>query len=355
MISTVIPKAEEYLHHNLNLLIIGKHGTGKTESVLQLAEAHNLNMKYYSCSTLDPYTDLVGVPVPHTDTSGKEYLKMIRPLDIDEAEFIFFDEFNRADRKTHNAIFEIIQFRTINGEPLPKLRCCWAAMNPPELDYQVEDIDQALIDRFDLFVTIDPQPSIAYMSKFMDPAIAEALHTWWSEKHEHRNGEYYISPRRLMKMGILYQKTNMVRAGLPPWGDYDLAKLTQKLRAAKGEADIVQGGLGSGASSEFGYTPQAMKQHREELISYLQQHPNELETHKAVLRGLDGVTATRLVYDYANVLQAIAPASLAESFILGLRPSKRSKLQDLLRTLARDAPERAQEFEALTTTVNRLQ
>lgn len=354
MISTVIPKAEEYLHHNLNLLIIGRHGTGKTESVMQLAEAHNLNMKYYSCSTLDPYTDLVGVPVPHTDKEGKEYLKMIRPQDIDQAEFIFFDEFNRADRKTHNAIFEIVQFRTINGESLPNLRCCWAAMNPPELDYQVEDIDQALIDRFDLFITIEPQPSISYMSRFMDPAIAEALHSWWSERPEHSTGEYYISPRRLMKMGILYQKTNMVRAGLPPWGDYDLAKLTQKLREAKGETVERRGSMGDGATAEFVYTPQEMKQRRDELVQYLHQRPNELETHKAVLRGLEGVTATRLVYDYADILQAIVPTSLVEAFVLGLRPSKRSKLQDLLKGRIDNAPEQASQLDTLTTILARL-
>ena len=110
----LIPNARNLLDNGFSVMLIGRHGTGKTTSVNQLASDAKLKVKYYSCSTLDPYTDLVGVPEPVDDGVGGRRLNMVRPRDIDEADFVFFDEFNRADRQTLNAIFEIIQFHSIN-------------------------------------------------------------------------------------------------------------------------------------------------------------------------------------------------------------------------------------------------
>lgn len=332
--ATLVPKAEQYLDNELNVMLIGLHGVGKTEEILRLVRDRGLKLKYYSCATLDPYTDLVGVPVPMKDeNSGLEYLKMVRPRDIDDAEFIFFDEFNRADSKVHNAIFEIIQFGTINGEPLPNLKCCWAAMNPPGEDYQVEELDPALIDRFDVFIEVNPAPSVAYMSSEggLPKPIAQALFTWWRDQNAARRGlEHYISPRRLMKIGKVYMATNDADKAIPKWITCDRSKLKVLLNRAEEDMKPKTGGASAqttgGANPNFVYEDGWMKSHANTVAQYLENNQNDLDTHKAVLDVLERRHAPRLAADYAEVLNALKPG-LLEGFVGDLNAGR----LDLLR------------------------
>ena len=363
---SLIPQADSYLDAGFNVLLIGLHGTGKTQSIMDLCAERGLNMKYYSCSTLDPYTDLVGVPVPkqfcpecnvyfdqNTDVCSEGHtteaaLKMVRPREVDEAEFIFFDEFNRADPKTLNAIFEIIQFKSINGEPLKNLKCCWAAMNPPEEQYQVEEVDPALLDRFDLYIPIDPHPSPEYMAQFMNPKVASALVMWWTDhgkqvrqrqakvttaKNQSAGNSRmdYISPRRLLKIGLVWEATKnskSVKAALPTQGQFDTGKLIELLKAAeKGPASKDNPTMGDSATSEFTYTPAWFMMNRKKVTDWLTANPNALETHKRVLDTLSqGVGGQPLVEKYGDILNACQP-SLLEGFFTGMPEIKRSQMR----------------------------
>lgn len=243
-VADLIPNQKMYFDNCMNVLLIGPHGTGKTYSIQAFCDKHNIKMKYFSCSTLDPYTDLVGIPVPKVDANGRDFLKMIREHDIDDAEFIFFDEFNRADSQTMNAVFEIIQFGTINGEALPNLKCCWAAMNPSDGDYTVSESDPALLDRFHAYIKMEPKPSVAYLKQFMDLKVAKSLVRWWNN-HETKQKNmklkkermHYISPRRLEMLGktwMLSKSGSAILRCLPPNGDFDHAKLIDMLETASG-------------------------------------------------------------------------------------------------------------------------
>jgi hypothetical protein len=341
----LVPKAESYLDNELNVMLIGLHGVGKTEEILRLVRERGLKLKYYSCATLDPYTDLVGVPVPMKDeASGLEYLKMVRPRDIDDAEFIFFDEFNRADSKIHNAIFEIIQFGTINGEPLPNLKCCWAAMNPPGEDYQVEELDPALIDRFDVFVEVAPAPSVAYMSTEggLPKPVAMALFTWWRDQNAARRGiEHYLSPRRLMKIGKVYMATGDADKAIPKWVTCDRSKLKVLLGRAEEDMKAKSAAPGAttapstgGANPAFTYDDGWMKQHALTVAKYLEDNQNDLDTHKAVLNVLERRHAPRLAQDYAEVLDTLKPG-LLEGFIGDLNAGR----LDLLKKKISELPD----------------
>lgn len=327
---SMIPKAKKYLEEELNVLLVGLHGVGKTEEILAHVKELGIRMKYYSCSTLDPYTDLVGVPIPEKDErTGQEYLKMVRPRDIDEADFIFFDEFNRADPKVHNAIFEIIQFGSINGEPLPNLKCVWAAMNPPGDDYKVEDLDPALVDRFDVFVEVNPAPSVQYMTNEggLPKAIAQALFTWWRDHNNARRGlENYISPRRLMKIGKVYQVTGDADKAIPKWINADRGKLKVLLQRAeedlkRSRGEKVESSASGGANPNFTYDDEWMKDHSQVVAKFLTENPDDLETHKAVLEVMERRHAPRLAQDYAEMLDALKP-SLLEGFVAEMNPGR---------------------------------
>lgn len=332
--TNLIPMADTYLENNLNILLIGLHGTGKTQSILDLAKTKNIKVKYYSCATLDPFTDLVGVPVPRMGKDGKEVLEMVRPREIDDAELIFFDEFNRADAKTTNAVFEIIQFKSINGEPLPNLRCCWAAINPPDKTYDVEELDPALMDRFDAFIEIKPKPSVQYMiSRGIKKEIASAVKSWWDEQNrKKRSFEDYISPRRLEKIAFIYQATGnqqAVKYALPPGGNFDVQKLIDNLEIATGKktSDFV-GNFGSKPSDKLQYTTGWLHVHRKEAIEFLRDNPSDLETHRRVMSTIEKAPlgADTIVNSYSGILDALNPA-LVEAFINSLSSAKRSQIR----------------------------
>jgi hypothetical protein len=352
----MIPKADQYLDAEMNVLLIGLHGVGKTEAILSLVRENDLALKYFSCSTLDPFTDLVGVPTPRKYCDNDriwvstnenhcpmckgevhESLKMVRPREIDRAELIFFDEFNRADEKTLNAIFEIIQFRAINGEPLPHVKACWAAMNPPDGDYKVSDLDPALVDRFDVFLDIQAKPSVNYMAQYLPKPIAQALYSWWGEHNTGRRGlENYISPRRLMKIGQVYMATGDFRPAIPRWIVCDRNKLGQLIK--KAEVDVEKlagqhtGKLGEGPNPRFTYEAQYLADHSLTISKYLKDNRDDLDTHQAILKVIESKQGKTLIRDFAEVLDALKP-SLLEGWVSELNPGKYESLKDAVSEL----------------------
>jgi hypothetical protein len=328
----LIPKAGKWLDLDLNVMLIGLHGVGKTQVVLDLCKEKGLKMKYFSCATLDPYTDLVGVPVPREDGEGAEYLKMVRPREVDEAEIIFMDEFNRADPKVHNALMEIILFRTINGEPLPNLRMIWAAMNPPGQEYDVEDLDPALLDRFDVYEDVAARPSPEYLAEQgIRLPVAKALCAWWQEQNKNRREQSeMITPRRLEKMGKLYERTGDFKPAIPNWFNVDRGKLRQMLQdvEAKDKAtkkDESGKAIGKGPAKQFEYNPEYFKNEAFAVAQYLTSNPDDLETHKAAVNVVQNRHANRIVRDYGEIVDALKPAML-EALLADMAEGKFTRL-----------------------------
>lgn len=236
-----VNKVQEYMKNDLNVLISGQAGTGKTEIVLKAAENLGLKVKYYSASTLDPYTDLIGIPVPQNETRTVDFY---RPKEIDEADVVFFDEMNRADDKVLNTIFELIQFRSINGEKLPKLRCAISAINPNDGNYTVEDLDMALVDRFDTYLQSEPNIDLPYFKAKFGKDMAMAVQKWWNDYERNRtnssrsskNPMGYISPRRMDKICSTFLKIpaqTTVAETLPPDVNTSVKELYRVLNNAR--------------------------------------------------------------------------------------------------------------------------
>lgn len=206
-----VTKIKGYMSNEMNIIISGLAGTGKTTMLMAAAEQLGWKMQYYSASTLDPYTDLVGVPVPNHENKSIEYF---RPHAIDDADVVFFDETNRADVKTLNTLFELIQFRSINGEKLPNLKCVVAAINPNDGQYTVDELDPALLDRFDVYLTSEPVLDYGYFREKFGDRIARMAVDFWQEYHSNYKASItsakrpmtYISPRRMEKMIAAFLK-----------------------------------------------------------------------------------------------------------------------------------------------------
>lgn len=194
---SIYEKLETYANLKYNVLFIGGHGVGKSTKAINLAKNLDLKFKYYSSSTLDPWADLVGVPVPNRESKTIDFF---RPGILEQAEFLFFDELNRAHPKVLDAILEIIQFKSVNGVPLPNLKMVWAAMNPAGGEYNVEEIDPALFDRFHIYLYCEAEFNTEYMKTKMKPETVEVLKVWWREDLDNEQRKI-ITPRRLEYLG----------------------------------------------------------------------------------------------------------------------------------------------------------
>ena len=140
------------------LLLVGRHGTGKSFLLSRLSSALGLEHRHYNASLLS-FDDLVGYPLP--DASGA--LRYVQtPASIWGADAVVFDEISRCRPEVQNKLFSIIHERKVQGIALEKLRFRWSAMNPPPQDEAAGDytgsepLDRALADRF-AFVTEFPE------------------------------------------------------------------------------------------------------------------------------------------------------------------------------------------------------
>ena len=226
-------KLDFWIKNNQNALFIGKHGVGKTAMVKSAFERNKLRWKYFSAATMDPWVDFVGIPKETTmSIDGREvsYLKMIRPLEfaLGEVEAIFIDEFNRGPKKVRNAVLELLQFKSINGEKFPNLRMIWAAVNPDDEigSYDVERLDPAQLDRFEVHRNIEYKPDADYFRKKFGLEVADSAISWWNELDVATKD--LVSPRRLEYALNLHSVQGDLRDVLPM--ESGVSKLLQSLK-----------------------------------------------------------------------------------------------------------------------------
>lgn len=345
-IPSLIHNGRKLIEGEKNVMFIGKHGTGKTASIYQLAEEMNLNALILSCSTLDPFTDLVGVPVPRVNAAGKDYLQMVRPLALDEADIVFFDELNRARQEVRDAVLEIINNRSINGEPLPRLKACWAAINPPGEEYDVDELDPALMDRFDVFQEFKARPSVRYMSQYVPKEIAAAVIQWWQAHN--RAKMPYISPRRLMKIAEIYHLTHdytTVINTIPPGIEADSAKLWDMLKDATpdsvfadmDEEEIQNVVSGTGAKPPVTVNHMTLKfitdKQAKALKKWYKENPYEIHAHKDFTKGISKYkSAHDIVHKYGTILNNITP-NVLDGFFNQCNANKLSAIRAEMREL----------------------
>jgi len=157
------------------ILLIGEHGSAKTEIARLLAVAllEHSKTKYeptnieindynefgilpkkwtqhaiYDCSKVQ-FEELIGFPNPTTFSSG--YVNFVRsPITIWDKKIVVLDEFNRQTRRQQNSLFELIRSRTIYGRPTGA-KIVFACMNPYGME-GTEILDEALVDRMGCFI-----------------------------------------------------------------------------------------------------------------------------------------------------------------------------------------------------------
>jgi len=197
----MIPKSklDKWIEADMNVLLCGEAGVGKTYQILESWIRHGLNFKVFSAATMDPWVDFIGVP-KEVVKDGKPVLGLIRPEEWanDTVEALFIDEFNRAPKKVRNAVMELIQFKSINGHKFNNLRFVWAAINPDDSednDYDVEPLDPAQKDRFQVYYEVPYSLNLDFFTERFGGEVTEKTSIWWNNLAA--SVRKLVSPRRV--------------------------------------------------------------------------------------------------------------------------------------------------------------
>lgn len=150
-------QAASLLPEFISIIIRGRHGIGKSQSVHQLAEHFKLPLADKRLSQLSE-GDLIGLP--KIDGHSTKFLPPDWLYDaMHDPYLIFLDEFDRSTNEVQQAAMELILDRSIQGKKIHENSRIYAAINGGKYgsQYNVNSIDPAIYDRFWI---VDLEPSI---------------------------------------------------------------------------------------------------------------------------------------------------------------------------------------------------
>lgn len=146
---------------NDTVIMEGAHGIGKSEIVKQFAKEENMYIVDLRLSN-NEVGDLIGIPhiVDHSDGSKitewsvPSWLKRIREHAlVGVKSVLFLDELNRAPTDVRQSALQLVLDKQIHEHHLPEGTMIVSAINPAD-EYQVDELDPALLDRF-LFLQVE--------------------------------------------------------------------------------------------------------------------------------------------------------------------------------------------------------
>lgn len=165
-----LPKVlHELLKADITPMIVGHHGIGKSSSIRQYTNEHEMELVVVRLGNMTDAGDLLGLGDFVVDKDGNKIATKFFapdwwPRDPNSQGVIFLDEVNRIRNSSIlQAVFGLCEPRFIGGRRLhthvlPEGWRVVAASNPPTDDYDVIDItDAAFVDRF-CYLKVDSSP-----------------------------------------------------------------------------------------------------------------------------------------------------------------------------------------------------
>ena len=133
-----------------NLLLIGRHGIGKSQIIANHFESAGQKVVTFFLGQMSDPGDLIGLMHKNEKTGTSEFLPPFWwPLD-NEPIVLFLDELNRARPEILQSVMDLTLNRTLAGKSLPVGSRVISAVNEGE-EYQLTDLDPALVSRFNVY------------------------------------------------------------------------------------------------------------------------------------------------------------------------------------------------------------
>jgi len=197
-ISTVMKILEASRLSGVAIWVWGAHGCGKSETVMGASDKLHINTIDIR-SALTEAGDWLGLPATSRDSQGKAiaeyYMSSFLPQDPNWKGFIFLDELNRARPDVLNCVFQLVLNRRImNHYMLPAGATIVAAGNPSDDDYQVTDVDPALLSRFcHISLTSPREEWLSYAKTNVRDDIRSFISSSDAKTLDHKVKEFDIS------------------------------------------------------------------------------------------------------------------------------------------------------------------
>ena len=170
------------------VLIRGRHGIGKSETVYQVAEQMGLPVVERRASQMTE-GDLLGLPDNRDVVVNGIKATTFNPPDwfvtaCTEPVVLFFDEIDRATMEVRQGIFELTDSRKINGHYLHPETVIMGAVNGGEhgAQYQVGEFDPAELDRWTVF---DLEPTVEDFLAWAKGKVDDMVWDFINQNHKH--------------------------------------------------------------------------------------------------------------------------------------------------------------------------
>ena len=164
-----------------NLLLIGRAGVGKTAIVKRWARENGINLVDKDAKTMDP-TDLGGIQFADMEHPGEA--TKLRSNELDALQkpnsVLFLDEYNRAPSDVRGSLLSLVNnHELVSGKEtmeFPNLLFTVAAINPPNANYNTDQMDAAERSRFyQVWVEAEPDVLLDFLvKKHFKPQLAVA-------------------------------------------------------------------------------------------------------------------------------------------------------------------------------------
>ena len=132
-----------------NLMLVGKHGIGKSEILTEYYAAKGMPVVTLFLGQMSDPGDLIGLPNKNEKTGRTDFMPPYWfPLD-GKPVVLFLDELNRARPEILQTIMDLALNRKLAGRELPAGSRIISAVNAGD-QYQLTDLDPALVSRFNI-------------------------------------------------------------------------------------------------------------------------------------------------------------------------------------------------------------
>jgi hypothetical protein len=135
-------------HHNI--MLIGKHGIGKSQIIEHFFVKQNKKVVTLFLGQMSDPGDLIGLPMLDKTSNKTDFRPPWWFPENDTPVVLFLDELNRARPEILQCVMDLTLNKRLNGKLLPKGSRIITAVNDGE-EYQLTDLDPALVSRFNIY------------------------------------------------------------------------------------------------------------------------------------------------------------------------------------------------------------
>lgn len=148
--SSQLYKAFEITPAEQNILLVGKHGIGKSQIISDYFSAKGFPVITLFLGQMSDPGDLIGLPRINEKTGKTEFMPPYWfPVD-GKPVVLFLDELNRARPEMLQSVMDLVLNRKLAGRELPAGSRILSAVNGGD-EYQIGELDPALVSRFNVY------------------------------------------------------------------------------------------------------------------------------------------------------------------------------------------------------------